>query len=143
MALAPITETNRGTDQTPRFQHSVTVVASPTDNTETIIASLKLADIASAVSGVEVRCFAAFTIGTSGTAGNLKIRQTDASGSTICATGLVNAGVWAATQLTTLHVAGFDTAPTLPGQVYVATLTITGGAAASTVSGLYLSATII
>jgi hypothetical protein len=140
MPLAPITETNRGTDQTPRFVRTTTVVASPTDNTETIIASLTLPDNASPVAGVELVAFAAFTIGTSGSAGNLKIRRTDASGATVAATGLVTAGVWAATQLAELVAMGFDTGPTLPGQVYVATLTITAGAAASTVSGLYLRA---
>jgi hypothetical protein len=143
MPLAPITETLRGTDITPRFVQTTTVVASPTDNTETIIASLTLADISSPVLGVEVVAFAAFTIGTSGTAGNLRVRRTNASGTTVCATGLVTAGVWAATQLAELAVMGFDTGPTLPGQVYVATLTITGGAAASTVSGLYLRAFVI
>ena len=140
MPLEPITSTNRGEDQTPRFVQTTTVVASPTDNTETIIASLTVSDNASPVVGIEVIAFAAFTIGTSGSAGNLKIRRTNASGTTICATGLVTAGVWAATQLAELVVVGFDTGPTLPGQVYVATLTITAGAAASTVSGLYLRA---
>lgn len=140
MPLAPITETNRGTDQTARYTQTTTVVASPTDNTETIIASLTLADNASPVLGVEVVAFAAFTIGTSGTAGNLKVRRTNASGTTVVATGAITAGVWAATQLAELYVAGFDTGPTLPGQVYVATLTVTGGAAASTVSAVFLRA---
>jgi hypothetical protein len=143
MPLEPITRTVRGDDFTPRFVRTTTVVASPVDNTETIIASITLPDNATPVLGVELIAFAAFTIGTSGTAGNLKIRQTDASGTTKAATGLVNVGVWAATQLTELYVAGFDTAPTLPGQVYVATLTITAGAAASTVSGLYLRALVV
>lgn len=140
MPLEPITRSVRGDDFTARFTQTTTVVASPTDNTETIIASLTLADNATAVSGIELVCFAAFTIGTSGTAGNLKIRRTNAAGTTIAATGANNVGVWAATQLAELYVAGFDTGPTLPGQVYVATLTVTGGAAASTVSGLYLRA---
>src|SRR5437588_720525 len=140
MPLEPITRTVRGDDFTPRFVRSTTVVASPVDNSETIIASITLPDNASPVLGVELIAFAAFTIGTSGSAGNLKIRRTDASGTTIVATGLVNVGVWAATQLTELYAAGFDTGPTLPGQVYVATLTITAGAAASTVSAVYLRA---
>lgn len=143
MPLAPITETARGLDLTPRFVRSSTVVASPVDNTETIIASLTLSDISSPAAGVEVIAFAAFTIGTSGTAGNLKVRRTDASGTTVVASGLVTAGVWAATQLAELYVAGFDTGPTLPGQVYVATLTITAGAAASTVSAVYLRALVV
>jgi hypothetical protein len=140
MALAPITGTVRGDDLTPRFVRTSTVVASPTDNTETIIASLTLTDTASPVAGVELIAFAAFTIGTNGTAGNLRIRRTDASGSIVAATGGLTAGVWAATQLAELYVAGFDTGPTLPGQVYVATLTVTSGSAASTVSALYLRA---
>jgi hypothetical protein len=140
MALEPITRTVRGDDFTPRFTRTSTVVASPTDNTETIIASITLNDNASPAAGVELIAFAAFTIGTNGTAGNLKIRRTDASGTTVVATGLLTAGVWAATQLAELYAAGFDTGPTLPGQVYVATLTVTAGSAASTVSAVYLRA---
>jgi hypothetical protein len=140
MALEPITRTVRGDDFTPRFTQTTTVVASPTDNTETIIASITLSDNASPVSGIELVAFAAFTIGTNGTAGNLKIRRTNAAGTTIAATGAITAGVWAATQLAELYVAGFDTGPTLPGQIYVATLTVTAGSAASTVSALYLRA---
>jgi len=138
--LEPITGTVRGLDFTPRVIHSTTIVASPSAATETIIASITLGDDASPVQGVELIAFAAFTIGTSGVSGNLKIRQTDTSGTTIAATGVVNAGVWAATQLTELYVAGFDTAPVLPGQTYVATLTVGSGAAASTVSAVYLRA---
>jgi hypothetical protein len=140
MALEPLTSTNRGEDQTPRFVYSTTVVASPTDNTETIIASITLPDNASPVLGIELVAFAAFTIGTSGTSGNLKIRRTNASGTTVVASGAVTAGVWAATQLAELVTMGFDTGPTLPGQVYVATLTVANGAAASTVSAVLLRA---
>src|SRR2546425_2307960 len=104
MPLEPITRTVRGDDFTPRFVRTTTVVASPTDNTETIIASITLSDNASAVAGVELIAFAAFTIGTSGSAGNLKIRQTNAAGSTIAATGAITAGVWAATQLPELYL---------------------------------------
>lgn len=140
MALEPITRTARGDDLTPRFTQTTTVAASPTDNTETIIATLTLADNATAVQGIELVAFAAFTIGTNGTAGNLRIRRTNAAGTAIAATGGVTAGIWAATQLAELYVAGFDTGPTLPGQVYVATLTVTAGSAASTVSAVYLRA---
>jgi hypothetical protein len=130
-------------DLSARFLGTSTVVASPVDNTETIIASLAIpnfGDIA-VVSGIRLHGFAAFTIGTSGVSGNLKIRQTNASGSTVAATGAVNAGVWAATQLTTLTVLGFDATPGVA--TYVMTLTVASGAAASTVSGLHLSAVVI
>jgi hypothetical protein len=130
-------------DLSARFQGTSTIVASPTDNTETIIGSLTLAnfnDIA-LVSGIRLHGYAAFTIGTSGTAGNLRIRQTNASGTVVTATGAVNVGVWAATQLTFLTALGFDAAPGVA--TYVMTLQVTGGAAASTVSALHLSATLI
>jgi len=140
MPLEPITGTIRGTDLTPRFTQTTAVVASPTDNTETIIASITLADDASPAQGVELVAFAALTIGTSGTAGNLRIRRTNATGTVVVASGAITAGVWAATQLAELYAAGFDAGPTLPGQVYVATLTVTGGAATSTVSAVYLRA---
>src|ERR1051325_8575306 len=109
----PIAQSITNHDLSSRFLGTSTVVASPSDATETIIASLTIpsfGDLA-IVSGIRLTGFAAFTIGTSGTAGNLKIRQTDGSGTTVVATGVVNAGVWAATQLTTLNVLGFDAAP--------------------------------
>jgi len=139
----PINQVITNHDLSTRFLGTSTVVASPTDNTETIIASLTIpsfGDLA-IVSGIRLHGFAAFTIGTSGTAGNLKIRETNASGTTVAATGAVNVGVWAATQLTFLTVLGFDAAPGVA--TYVMTLTVTGGAAASTVSGLHLSAIVI
>jgi hypothetical protein len=143
MPAVPIRISSPEIDLAARFQGTSTVVASPTDNTETIIASLTLADFGSisVVSGIRLHGWAAFTIGTSGTAANLKIRETDASGTTVAATGAVNVGVYAATQLTALDVLGFDAAP---GVIkYVLTLTVTGGAAASTVSALHLSAAVI
>ncbi len=91
------------------------------------------------IAGIVVFGWVAFTVGTSGTAVNLKIRRTNASGATQAATGAVNEGVTAATQLATRQIMAFDTGPTLP-QIYVATLTVTGGAAASTVSAVQLTA---
>lgn len=139
----PIRQTAIDHDLSSRFPSTSTVVASPTDNTETIIASLTIPNFneIAVVSGVRLNGFAAFTIGTSGVSGNLKIHQTNAAGSTVVATGAVNAGVWAATQLTTLAVLGFDATPGVA--VYVLTLTVASGAAASTVSAVHLSAVVI
>src|ERR1700757_2393034 len=120
----PIAQSITNHDISSRFLGTSTIVASPTDNTETIIASLTIpsfGDLA-VVSGIRLHGFAAFTIGTSGVSGNLKIRQTNASGATVAATGAVNAGVWAATQLTTLAVLGFDATPGVA--TYVMTLTV-------------------
>lgn len=137
MPGAPFTESALGIDLSQRIAGSTTVVASPTDNTETIIASVTTPGGLSYATGCFVVAFAAFTIGTSGVSGNLKIRQTSVTGTTITATGAVNAGVWAATQLTELVAWGLDTAPG-DSQVYKATLTVASGAAASTVSAVFL-----
>jgi hypothetical protein len=139
----PIRQTAIDHDLTSRFPSTSTVVASPQDNTETIVASLTIPnfnDIA-VVSGVRLQGFAAFTIGTNGVSGNLKIHQTNASGATVAATGALTAGVWAATQLAELVVLGFDAAPGVA--TYVLTLTIASGSAASTVSAAHLSAVVI
>ena len=123
-----------------RFQSYKTVDASPSAGTETVIATLTLADFGdiAIVSGILVRGWAAFTVGTSGVSANLRIRQTDVNGTVIVASGATTV---AATQLKALEVNGFDAAP---GKVsYALTLTIGSGAAASTVSALFLSATLI
>jgi hypothetical protein len=127
-------------DLSPRFFHTATVAASPTDNSETTIASLTIPSNLAVVSGVFVWAFAAYTVGTSGDGVNLKIRQTDTSGSTIKATGLVTA---TAADLGALALNGLDTAPSLPNQVYVLTMTVHSGAAASTVSAVTLAALVI
>ena len=127
-------------DLATRFQSTQTVGASPTDNAETIIGTLTLAnfnDIAIA-SGIRLHGWAALTVGTSGTAVTMKIHQTDASGTTVVSSGALTA---TAANLITVSVAGKDAAPGI-GK-YVLTLTVTGGAAASTVSALHLGAILI
>lgn len=139
----PIRQTAIDHDLTSRFPSTSTVVASPADSTETIVASLTIPnfnDIA-LVSGVRLHGFAAFTIGTAGVSGNLRIRETNVSGTIVSATGAINAGVWAATQLTELVVQGFDAAPGVA--VYVLTLTVGSASGASTVSAASLNAVVI
>jgi hypothetical protein len=139
----PIRQTLIDHDLSSRFLGTSTVVASPADATETIIASLAIPAFGdlTIVSGIRLHGFAAFTIGTAGVSGNLKIRETNASGATVAATGIVNAGVWAATQLTTLSVLGFDAAPGVA--TYVLTLTVGSANAPSAVSGVHLSAVVV
>lgn len=127
-------------DLSPRFVMSKTVAASPAGSAETTIASITLpANVVQEV-GVELTAWAALTVGTSGTAVTLKIRETGTSGATIASTGALTA---TAANLIQVSAHGLDTAGVLPGQVYVATLTVTGGAAASTVSAVYLRALIV
>lgn len=138
----PIAQSAANIDISPRVAFTSTVVASPAAATETIIASLTLNTDEVIRSGILLRGFAAFTVGTSGTAIRLRIRQTNVSGTVIADTGAVTGGV-AATNLLAETVLGFDTAPAATGQTYVLTLTVTAGAAASTVSAVDLDATIV
>jgi hypothetical protein len=126
-------------DLSKRFPFTTTVAASPSASLETIIGTLTIpsfSDIA-VVSGIELSGWAAYTVGTSGTAVTLKIRQTNVSGSTIVSTGALTR---AAGSLAADDVNGVDTSPV---GVYVLTMTVTAGAATSTVSALQLSAVII
>jgi hypothetical protein len=132
-----------GIDLSGRVVKSSTVAASPSAATETTIASITLPTNVAFASGVLLIGFAAWTYGTSGVSANLKIRQTDTSGSTIIATGVTNNGAPAATQLDARTIVGFDTAPSSTGQVYVLTLTVGSAAAASTVSAVTLLALLI
>ena len=133
----PIRDNVLFTDLSARFQSTQTVGASPSAGSETIIATLTLAGFndVSLVSGIRLEGWAAFTVGTNGVSANLKIRQTNVSGTTIVSTGAVTGGI-SATNLVTLDVNGSDATPGVG--VYVLTLTVTGGAAASTVSAVQL-----
>jgi hypothetical protein len=142
MPAEKIYQSALGLDLSPRFVQSQVVAASPSAATETIICTITIPANAAITSGILLQGWAAFTVGTSGTACNLKIRQTNTSGSTIAATGATTGGV-AAANLVDMNVQGFDTAGALPGQVYVLTLTVTAGAAASTVSGCQLTALVV
>lgn len=127
-------------DLSARFLSTQTVTGSPAAGSETIVATLTIAnfnDIA-VVTGVQLRAWAAFTVGTNGVTATLKLRQTDASGSTIATSGATTV---VATNLLEMSIQGFDAAPGI-GK-YVATLTIGSGSAASTVSAVNLSAIII
>jgi len=121
-------------------QSTTTVVASPAASSETIVASLTISGNMGVASGILLIGWAAFTVGTSGVSVNLKLRQTDASGSTKAATGAVT---YTAADLGSLSVVGIDTGPTLPGQVYVMTATVASGAATSTFSAVQLTAIVL
>ena len=127
-------------DLSARVQRTTTVVGSPALAAETIVASLTIQGNLAVPTGILLFGWAAFTVGTSGTGVNLKIRQTDASGSTKAATGIVT---YTAADLGSLAVHAFDTGPTLPGQVYVMTATVASGGAVSTFSAVQLTAIVV
>src|SRR6266496_6826845 len=80
----------------PRFFNSVVVAASPSAAVETTIATLTLSGDLAIVQAVYLFGWAAFTVGTNGTAVRLRIRQTDTSGTIKADTGAVTGGVAAA-----------------------------------------------
>jgi len=138
----PIRYDSIGFDLRNRFQVYTTVDASPALAAETVIATLNLASFAdiAVVSGVLLSGWAAFTVGTAGTAVRLRIRQTNVSGTVKADTGALTGGI-AATNLVAQDVEGFDSGAGVG--VYVLTLQVTSASAASTVSALKLQATII
>lgn len=139
MAPVPISLSAAGVDLSPRLQQTKAVTASPTDATETIIATLTLVGDIAVVSGIALFGWAAFTAGTNGVSATLKLRRTNASGTTVASSGAVTA---VAASLYGPSILGFDTGPTMPGQVYVLTLTVGSASAGSTVSAVELLAVI-
>lgn len=127
-------------DLSERFASTTVVAASPALAAETIIATLTLPQNVVLATGIQLAGWAALTIGTSGVSCNLRIRQTNVTGAVVAASGATTA---TAASLIETGVQGFDTSPTLPGQVYVLTAIIASGAAASTVSAAQLFAILI
>jgi hypothetical protein len=129
----------QGIDLSSRVAASSGVVASPAAAAETIIATVTVAELESIAVGIILLAWAAFTVGTSGTAIRLRLRRTNVAGAVVADSGALTGGV-AAAALVAPSILGIDAGPTLPNQVYVLTLTVTGGAAASTVSAVGLTA---
>lgn len=136
----PIRYDSQFLDLTKRVQVYKTVDASPAAASETIIATLTLSGFAdtAVLSGVLLNAWAAYTVGTSGTAVTLRIRQTNGSGTVVATTGAMTK---TAASLYADDVNGFDAGAGVG--VYVFTMQVTSGAAASTVSALLIQATII
>lgn len=127
-------------DLTQRIGGTTAVVASPALAAETIIASLTVNTDEAIFSGAIVHGWAAFVIGASGTAYTLRIRKTNVSGTVVSSTGtiLAAAGVFIAATID-----GVDATPAATGQVYVLTLQVTAGGAASTVTATELHAIVV
>lgn len=136
----PIRMAAAGLDLSHRVFNNTTIVASPSGSAETTICSLLIPNAVVVTTAIYVVGWAAYTVGTSGVSVNLKLRQTNTSGTTLAATGATTAS---AGNLGALSVWGTDTASALPGQVYVLTMTVASGAAASTVSAVSVTAFVI
>lgn len=141
MPVEPISESALRIDLSPRFFDSTTVQNSPiAAAAETIICTVTISNFAqiSIQSKVYLSGWAAFTVGGSGTAATLRIRQTNGSGTVVVTTGATTA---TAANLVTLDAEGSDATPGVA--VYVLTLQITSGAANTTISAASLRAQVV
>jgi hypothetical protein len=136
----PIRETAAGIDLSARVFVTTTVGASPALAAETIIGTVTTSGDIAALAGIVINAWAAFTVGTSGVSAQMRVRQTNVAGTIVANSGAVTA---TAAALTERSILGFDAAAVLPGQVYVLTLQVASGAAASTVSALTMIASVI
>ena len=136
----PFQLNSQGVDLSTRFKETHAVVGSPALAAETTIASLTITDDMQMANGALLEAWAAFTVGTSGTAATMKIHHTNASGATIASTGALTV---VAANLVTFSCQGIDQAVVLPGQIFIVTLQITAGAAVSTVSAVSLFCTLV
>lgn len=137
---APITSNIINEDLQGRFTGSSTIIASPAAAAETIIASVNTPNFGDTaiLSGVRIQAFAAFTVGTNGTAVTFRIRQTGLAGNVVQSTGALSA---TAANLDSRAMIAFDPAP--GAAVYVLTMQVTAGSAASTVSALHISINLV
>ena len=134
----PLQITAATVDLRPRVSVTTTVVGSPALAAETIVAqTVAFGDIAY-LAGVILVGLAAFTVGTTGSAVTVRLRQTGLAGTVVYTSGALTGGI-AAANLVELPAVGFDTAPAA-GQVYVLTLQVTAATAASTVTAVALAA---
>jgi len=129
----PIQYDSAHLDLSARFYQSSTVVGSPALAAETTIASVTITTDVAITKAAYLLTWCAFTIGTSGTSFRLRIRRDTIAGLTIADSGLVTA---TAANLVAPVIFGFDTTAAPPGQVYVTTLLVTAGSAASAVSAV-------
>lgn len=141
MAANPvISRSSAGIDLSARFQSTTTVAASPSGASETVIATLTLNPVSLALaSGIWLSGWAAYTVGTNGVSVRLRIKQTNTSGSTVADTGVLNK---TAASLYADDAQGIDASPPAGG-VYVLTMIVASGSAASTVSSVVFTATIV
>lgn len=134
MSVDPIRYAGNQVDLASRFAFSTTVAASPALAAETVIATLVSPPGFRTAEAILLDGWAAFVVGTSGTAARLRIRQTGVAGTLIADSDAITGGIAAAGKVA-LDVAGVDTGTVA---VYVLTLQVTAGSAASTVSAVRL-----
>lgn len=126
-------------DLSARYVWTTTVDGSPALAAETVIAHLTIPENLDVASVVRLEGWAAFTVGTSGVSGQLRIRQTSTSGTVVANSGALT---MTAGDLYAPVILGLDASPG-NGQYYVLTLQVASGAAASTVSAVGFGALVV
>lgn len=121
----------------PSLVNSIAVVASPALAAETVIAQLNGVTLDSPAKKVDLSGYAAFTVGATGTAIRLRIRQNSLTGTVVADTGAITGGV-AAANVVTQDVEGQDQPGDVAAFTYVLTLQVTGGSGASAVTAVKL-----
>ena len=119
---------------------TIAVTGSPAAAAETIVATLVLPVGIRADQNVMLDGWAAFTVGTNGTAIQLRLRQTNVAGTVVAASGALGA---TAAALIAPNISGSDAPGAVNNQTYVMTLTVTAGSATSTVSAVFLRAMVV
>lgn len=114
---------------------STTIVGSPAAAAETTIGQVVVPGGAGPTTRALLIAFAAFTVGATGTAVRLRLRNGSLTGAVVGDTGAMTGGV-AAAGLVSYGLLGFDTPGDVASLLYVLTLQVTGGSGASTVSGV-------
>ena len=143
MPIQPLESSALTADWSPRIIDTTTVQGSPiAAAAETIIATVNIPNFGGVaiVQKVYLQGWAAFTVGGSGTAATLRIRQTNVSGTVVVSTGALTAGI-AAAALAAQDVSGSDATPGVA--TYVLTLQITSGATNTTISAVQLLALVV
>jgi len=136
----PIQLSAEGVDLSPRVFRSATVVGSPATSAEVVVAQISIGPELAVGLGVLLFAYATLTVGTDGTSIVTRLRRDSLTGTVIKASGATNA---TAAQLVDRAIQGFDATPTLPGEVYVLTLTVAAASAASTVTATELVGIVI
>lgn len=139
----PINVSAARVDLSYRVLDSTTVQNSPiAAAAETIICTVNLPNFGDTVivSRAYLMGWAALTVGTSGTAVTLRIRQTNVSGTVVASTGALTGGI-AAGNLIAQDVSGSDATPGVG--TYVLTCQVTSGAGNTTISAVQLFAMMV
>lgn len=117
----------------PSVYVSTTIVASPALAAETIVG--QVAVTTDAASLVAMMGFITYTVGTTGTAGRLRIRADSLTGTVVADSGALTAT--AANVVSALAV-GSPAAAEIASRLFVMTLQVTAATAASTLTSLLL-----